>query len=112
MEYVACRSPEETIFTIGHSTRTLTEFMSLLEEVQVSLVVDVRLIPRSRTNLSSTLTSCRRPLPPPESATDICSRLAAGASFYEPDASSNRLWRNSSFQNYADDAATNAFRDG
>ena len=26
--------------------------------------------------------------------------------------SSNTLWRNSSFQNYADYAATNAFRDG
>ena len=50
MEDVACRSPEDTIFTIGHSTRTLAEFMSLLEEVQVDLVVDVRLIPCSRTN--------------------------------------------------------------
>ena len=52
MEDIACRSPEDlnTIFTIGHSTRTLAEFMSLLEEVQVDLVVDVRSIPRSRTN--------------------------------------------------------------
>ena len=50
MEGVACRSPEDTIFTIGHSTRTLAEFISLLEEIKVDLVVDVRLIPRSRTN--------------------------------------------------------------
>jgi uncharacterized protein (DUF488 family) len=50
MEDVACRSSERTIFTIGHSTRTLAEFISLLEEVQVDLVVDVRSIPRSRTN--------------------------------------------------------------
>jgi uncharacterized protein (DUF488 family) len=52
MEDIACRSPEDlnTIFTIGHSTPTLAEFMSSLEEVQVDLVVDVRSIPRSRTN--------------------------------------------------------------
>ena len=48
----------------GDSTRTLAEFMYLLKEVQVDLVVDVRSIPRSRTNLRSTLMSCRRPLPP------------------------------------------------
>jgi hypothetical protein len=29
-------------------------------------------------HLSSTLMSCRRPLRPPESPADICSRLAAG----------------------------------
>jgi uncharacterized protein (DUF488 family) len=38
------------IFTIGHSTRTLAEFIALLDDVQADLVVDVRSIPRSRTN--------------------------------------------------------------
>ena len=37
-------------FTIGHSTRTLTQFVDLLRESRVDLVVDVRSIPRSRTN--------------------------------------------------------------
>jgi uncharacterized protein (DUF488 family) len=39
-----------TIFTIGHSTRPLAEFLPLLQEVNVDLLVDVRSIPRSRTN--------------------------------------------------------------
>jgi uncharacterized protein (DUF488 family) len=39
-----------TIFTIGHSTRPITEFLTLLQEVGVDLLVDVRSIPRSRTN--------------------------------------------------------------
>lgn len=39
-----------TIFTIGHSTRPITEFLALLQEVGVDLLVDVRSIPRSRTN--------------------------------------------------------------
>lgn len=52
MKNIAFGSPDclGTIFTIGHSTRTATEFISLLEEFQIDLVVDVRSIPRSRTN--------------------------------------------------------------
>jgi uncharacterized protein (DUF488 family) len=37
-------------FTIGHSTRPLTEFVELLRESEIQLVVDVRTVPRSRTN--------------------------------------------------------------
>ena len=39
-----------TIFTIGHSTCPIAEFLTLLQEVGVDLLVDVRSIPRSRTN--------------------------------------------------------------
>jgi hypothetical protein len=37
-------------FTIGHSTRSLGAFIDLLTASKVGLVVDVRAIPRSRTN--------------------------------------------------------------
>ena len=37
-------------FTIGHSTRSATELMGLLKAQQVRVVVDVRTIPRSRSN--------------------------------------------------------------
>jgi uncharacterized protein (DUF488 family) len=37
-------------FTIGHSTRSIDEFVDLLSKAEVRLVVDVRTIPRSRTN--------------------------------------------------------------
>jgi uncharacterized protein (DUF488 family) len=36
--------------TIGHSTRTIDEFVALLREADARLVVDVRTVPRSRTN--------------------------------------------------------------
>jgi len=39
-----------TFFTIGHSTRTIVEFVDLLRESSVELVIDVGSIPRSRTN--------------------------------------------------------------
>jgi len=37
-------------FTIGHSTRPLDEFAGLLRKAEITLVVDVRTVPRSRTN--------------------------------------------------------------
>src|SRR5512140_4011327 len=36
------------IFSIGHSTRTFEEFVGLLRQVDVTQLVDVRSIPRSR----------------------------------------------------------------
>ena len=38
------------IYTIGHSTRSIEEFVELLRAGNVRRVVDVRSIPRSRTN--------------------------------------------------------------
>ena len=38
------------VLTIGHSTRTLEEFIGLLQKHAVSRVVDVRTVPRSRHN--------------------------------------------------------------
>src|SRR3712207_5801182 len=39
-----------TLFTIGHSNRELAEFMELLQIHGIALIVDVRKMPRSRTN--------------------------------------------------------------
>ncbi|MGA8901954.1 DUF488 family protein [Bradyrhizobium sp.] len=44
------RRHTHTFFTIGHSTRTIVEFVDLLQESGVGLVIDVRSMPRSRTN--------------------------------------------------------------
>src|SRR5438034_1032886 len=37
-------------FTIGHSTRPIGEFIDLLIASEIGTVVDVRTVPRSRTN--------------------------------------------------------------
>jgi uncharacterized protein (DUF488 family) len=37
-------------FTIGHSTRPIGEFIDLLTASEIGIVVDVRTVPRSRTN--------------------------------------------------------------
>jgi uncharacterized protein (DUF488 family) len=40
-----------TFFTIGHSTRSADELIQILESSDIGVLVDVRAIPRSRTNL-------------------------------------------------------------
>jgi ribonuclease BN (tRNA processing enzyme) len=37
-------------YTIGHGTRQLHDFVELLRSVVVTLVIDIRTVPRSRTN--------------------------------------------------------------
>lgn len=41
---------KRVVYTIGHSSRTIREFISLLKEYGVSTVIDVRRWPRSRNN--------------------------------------------------------------
>jgi uncharacterized protein (DUF488 family) len=44
------KETELTVFTIGHSTRTLDEFTELLQTYQITLLIDVRTVPHSRHN--------------------------------------------------------------
>src|SRR3546814_5866365 len=44
------RDDSVPIYTIGHSTRTIDQFVEMLRAAQVTELVDVRSIPRSRTN--------------------------------------------------------------
>jgi uncharacterized protein (DUF488 family) len=43
-------NPPIVIYTVGHSTRSLDEFVELLRSHGVERLVDVRTIPRSRHN--------------------------------------------------------------
>ena len=102
-----------TIFTIGHSTRTIEEFVALLRQVVVDLLVDVRSIPRSRTNPQFNADAL------PEALVDagiFYRHLAAlgGLRHRNKGAtpSPNTFWRVAAFRNYADYAATEAFRKG
>ena len=102
-----------TIFTIGHSTRPLVELIGLLQEAEANLLVDVRSVPRSRTNPQFNIDV----LPESLAAVGIgYHHLAAlgGLRHRRKSAmpSPNTLWRNTSFRNYADYAATDAFRLG
>lgn len=97
------------IFTIGHSTRTIQDFIRLLKAHGVQRVIDVRAIPRSRHNpqfnrdhLSPTLHRARiryRHMP------------GLGGLRRPRRDSPNMGWRNASFRGYADYMQTSTFRE-
>jgi uncharacterized protein (DUF488 family) len=102
-----------TIFTIGHSTRTLSELMDLLREAQIELLVDVRSVPRSRTNPQFNIDALAEPLA--ASGIGYLHLPALGGLRHRRKTampSPNALWQNASFRNYADYAGTAAFRVG
>jgi uncharacterized protein (DUF488 family) len=96
-----------TIFTIGHSTRPIDEFIRLLEAHGVQRLVDVRTIPRSRHNPQFN----RDRLSPALRRRKIHYRHMPGLGGLRrarPD-STNTGWRNASFRGYADYMQTPEF---
>ena len=105
--------PANAVFTIGHSTRSIDAFTSLLGESGVNLCVDVRSIPRSRTNPQFNIEI----LPDSLAAVGIGYRhlkALGGRRSRQGDGapSLNALWRNAAFRNYADYAMTAPFHAG
>jgi hypothetical protein len=96
-----------TIFTIGHSTRPIDEFLDLLRARGIRQLLDIRTIPKSRRN--------------PQFNTDaLAASLAAakiryvhmkelGGLRHAARDSVNLGWRNASFRGYADYMQTPAF---
>ena len=101
------------IYTIGHSTRPIGDFVELLTSASVTLVADVRTVPRSRTN-------------PQFNQDALPQALAASSIGYEHIAALgglrrrsrdvppevNGFWQHASFHNYADYAMGEDFRAG
>jgi hypothetical protein len=102
-----------TFFTIGHSTRSIAEFAGLLGESGVNLVIDVRSIPRSRTNPQFNQDSLPNALLGWQIAYHHIAELGGrrGKS-HSATASPNGYWRVRSFANYADYALTAPFAAG
>lgn len=101
------------IFTIGHSTRSLAEFVNLLKQADVALVADVRTVPRSRTNPQYNRDTLPGALAEFQIAYDHIAALGGlrGREHGIPPAV-NAFWDNASFHNYADYAMTAPFRSG
>jgi uncharacterized protein (DUF488 family) len=100
-------------FTIGHSTRSIEEFVGLLQSAGVRFLVDVRTVPRSRRNPQFN----REVLPATLADFQIgYEHLAAlgGLRGHKRDVSPtvNAFWQNQSFHNYADYAMTEQFGAG
>ena len=98
------------IWTIGHSTRTMDEFIDLLRQHRIEIVVDVRHYPGSRRlphfNKAALHDALAKAGIRYEHLVELGGRRPARLD------SHNRLWRNPSFRGYADYMETRSFRDG
>jgi uncharacterized protein (DUF488 family) len=102
--------PPGAIFTVGHSTHPLPEFIALVQRYGIERIADIRTVPRSRHN-------------PQFNADTLGPALAEAGIAYEPlkalgglrhasKDSPNLGWRNESFRGFADYMQTAAFDDG
>src|SRR3954470_13417259 len=100
-------------FTIGHSTRSVEEFVGLLKSQEINLVVDVRTMPRSRTNPQYNAVKLANALAGLEIGYEHIAALGGlrGKKRDVP-ADVNAFWKNRSFHNYADYAISDEFRSG
>ena len=109
---MSLESSGRTLYTIGHSTHTAAEFIAILSSVAVTRLVDIRTIPRSRTN-------------PQFNADVLPGTLAEAGIAYVPLRSlggrrgksktagdANAGWKVAAFRNYADYAETAEFAAG
>ena len=100
-------------FTIGHSTRSIADFVELLRAGQVELVIDVRTIPRSRTNPQFNEEALGQSLAEYQIGHGRIAALGGLRSrVREVPPEVNGWWDNRSFHNYADHALSEAFRAG
>jgi uncharacterized protein (DUF488 family) len=98
------------IFTVGHSTRSIDEFVELLRAHGVKGIVDVRSIPRSRHNPQFNTDMLRHSLQQEHISYEHIQEL--GGLRHARKDSLNLGWRNTSFRGFADYMATQEFSGG
>jgi len=97
----------EPLFTIGHSTRPIEKFTDMLRGHAVTLLADVRTIPRSRYNPQFNKETLAAALKAAGIRYLHCKNL--GGLRHAVKDSVNTGWRNKSFRGYADYMGTQAF---
>jgi len=100
----------ETLWTIGHSTRSLNEFIALLKDNAIEVLADVRHYPGSRKYPHFNVEPLQHGLHQAgiryEAFTELGGRRKV--QFDSP----NTAWRHPAFRGYADYMQTEAFREG
>jgi len=105
--------PAGTVFTIGHSIHPIEEFIALLRQAGIRVLVDVRSVPRSRRNPQFNIETLPGTLA--EAGIEHRHLKSLGGLRHRPKGappSPNGLWQNEAFRNFADHALTEEFRRG
>jgi uncharacterized protein (DUF488 family) len=100
-------------FTIGHSYRSIEEFIALLSAAEIARVVDIRRIPRSRANPQFNEDVLPASLAKARISYERIAALGGRRSKTRTVAPEiNGFWTNQSFHNYADYALSSDFDAG
>src|ERR687888_1959215 len=107
------------VFAIGHSNRDWSDFISILKDNHVDLLVDVRRYPGSRAclqfNKEQMITKLREEnvlYVHIEKLGGRRNKLDIKEEDMDSDNNNNTGWKNKSFRAYADYMATTSFREG
>lgn len=104
------QSAQKTVYTIGHSTRTLEAFLAMLQSFGVTLLVDVRHFPGSRKYPHFGKEALMQSLP--GAGIQYLHLEALGGRRKAAPDSINTAWRHQAFKGYADYMETTAFQQG
>ena len=104
------KTMQPVIWTIGHSTRSIDEFVSLLSSFEIQVLVDVRTFPGSRRYPQFNKEQLRDSLS--EAGIDYQHFPDLGGRRKAKADSLNMTWRNEMFRGYADYMETDGFRNG
>lgn len=100
-------------FTVGHSNRTIEEFIDILRDAGIGTVVDVRKLPGSRAHPQFDADRLAQSLAEVQIGYELVPPLGGRRSRAgNVPAEVNAAWRNRSFHNYADYALSDGFRAG
>src|ERR1035437_8951461 len=98
------------IFTIGHSTHPIDEFIELLQAHSIKEIIDVRSIPMSRYNPQFNSDTIKQSLEQANIKYKLLKKL--GGLRHTKKDSINLGWRNTSFRGFADYMASPEFTEG
>jgi uncharacterized protein (DUF488 family) len=96
-----------TVYAIGHSTRTIDAFIEILQAHSISMLVDIRTIPKSRHNPQFNEDELKRSLEG-KGIAYLHFRELGGLRKAKKD-SINTGWQNASFRGFADYMQTREF---
>ena len=99
-----------TVWTIGHSTLDLDEFIGVLNENEIQVVADVRSFPGSRKFPHFNAGELAKSLPE-RGIEYVPFKILGGRRKVRPD-SPHTVWRHEAFRGYADYMNTETFRKG
>ncbi len=102
------RSKKKTVFTIGHSTRTIDQFLALLHAYDIEVVIDIRTVPGSSHYPQFNQERLKASLQADQIR--YCHIKGLGGFRRAAKNSINQGWENPSFRGFADYMQTAAFQ--